>query len=112
MKVKKTVNIILGMFSLILVTGATLSNTFWPILLVCAIYLNTLVLLINEVFEKKVAVVAPVHETVVKAPVVEPPVPEIKQPVKFLCPECQKEFENEKKMRRHYGMAHYDKMVI
>lgn len=33
---------------------------------------------------------------------VEPPKPA------FLCKVCQKPFENEKKLRRHFGMVHYD----
>jgi len=34
-----------------------------------------------------------------------PPVAETKDD--FICPKCNKEFPDEKKLKRHYGMAHY-----
>lgn len=41
---------------------------------------------------------------------VEEPKPE---PEKFKCPKCGKDtFDSEKKMRRHYGMSHYDTLKL
>ena len=42
-----------------------------------------------------------------------PPPPPPPAPIReFVCKECGKKFDTEKKARRHYGMAHYDKIQI
>ena len=43
----------------------------------------------------------------------QPEVVKVKQPVQvFKCPKCNKQFKNEKLVKRHYGMAHYADLEI
>lgn len=40
------------------------------------------------------------------------PKPKVSEKKVFKCPQCGKEFDTDAKLRRHYGMAHIDKIEV
>ena len=49
----------------------------------------------------------------VKSPPAEPkPLPPAVEPEVFKCKKCQKEFPEEKKLKRHFGMVHYQDLEV
>lgn len=58
----------------------------------------------------------PMHRQVVEQPLPPPPMPQAAEPKqkikKFICNICKKEFPDEKKLRRHFGMAHWQSISL
>lgn len=116
MRTFKIVQLGLSILALMIAASSLFLNTTWGMLF---LILSIALLSISNMIYCFIKIE-------VELPIQEPPVPvlakQIRKPIptmppeapklKFTCKHCQKEFDDEKKLRRHIGMAHYDTLEI
>lgn len=136
MEIDRIMKLVFGLMSMGLLSGSLFVEEIGILFIIGAVILLALIHVLDAIVDRKIGVekpavtevkpvVAEVKPTVPgkvePVPVVEtpiatpkPPKPEAKAEEKkvFKCKHCGKEFEEEKKLRRHFGMAHYDKLDI
>ena len=105
MNFKKIIKLLLFIICLVVTPLVVILEDIWAILLLAfVVEIYGAIFLIDTIFKTSSA----------PRPLPDPPVPtEVEKPTfNYRCSKCGKEFKDETKLRRHFGMAHYDLIKI
>lgn len=106
MGITKIIQIIMGSIVILLGVSSIILDQVWGyLILVIAVLLLGISSILNGMTRETF-----VQQDVPQITPTPPPQPVQKQI--FKCKHCNKEFQDEKKLRRHIGMAHYDMISI
>lgn len=111
----KVARVVLGFVAMILaMTSVFVDVGFNVIFLVLSIGVLALNSILSAISPEQVSrpVTYPQVQPQPSMPMPEPPLPPPPPKLPFVCKYCQKPFTDEKKLRRHIGMAHLDMIQI
>lgn len=108
MRLKNIFKLVLGIIAFGLFASALFIDTLWAFFMIMGGISLGIVTIIDALTDREPKIQQQPFTVQQPQPA---PVEEVKQFI-FRCKHCEKEFNDEKKLRRHVGMAHYDKLEI